>query len=277
MQTENEKKKITIEKLCQWIEMPGEVTEQIVKLDRNLDFDPMEKAIEMLMNRPTWEEGLECLHKTLAPDEDGMKMLTCMLRGAIGSYMEYEKQNIPQDIYIATMKCFSRFVGEHLVSYGHYGFDRDFWTPRQMSLNLFRIGELEYELWEWKGQKAMALHIPSDAKILPDKVSQSLKDAEAFMEQFYPEYAKVPYTCDSWLLSPRLQEVLAPDSNIIQFQERFIIEETRWDAMDVLEWVFKNPKCPLEELPEDTSLQRKMKEMLLRGEKIGVGFGVLKK
>lgn len=268
-------KEITIKELCSWIEMPESVTERIEEMDRELDYGKVEEALEMLLHEATRKEGLARLRKALGKDADGMKMLTCMLHCAIGSYEEYKKQGISRNIYIATMKCFSRFVGEHMVSYGHYGFDRDFWTPRQIALKLFRIGELEYELWEWKGEKAIAIHIPSDAGFIPENVSWSLREAASFMEKYYPDYAHVPYTCDSWLLSPKLKEMLAPDSNIIQFQERFYIEEIRWEAMDVLEWVFKNPKCPLEELPEETSLQRKMKAVLIGGENIGVAFGVL--
>ncbi len=275
MQKETAHKELTIKELCQWIEMPWEMAERIREADKEFVYDKIEKEWDMLLQEPTRQEGLEKLRKVLGRDENGVRMLTCMLHGAMASYEEYQKCGIPQDIYIATMKCFSRFVGEHMESYGCYGFDRDFWTPRQIALKLFRVGELEYELWNWKGKEAVAIHIPSDAAMTPDCVTRSLEQAVSFMEKYYPDYVGVPYTCDSWLLSPGLKELLAPDSNIIRIQERFHIEEVNPDAPDVLEWVFKNPKCVLEDLPENTSLQRRMKEVLLRGEKIGIAFGVL--
>lgn len=71
---------------------------------------------------------------------------------AISDYMNYakswklyEKEGIGEDVFLATMKCFPRFIKEHLVSYGSYVFDREWWVARQISMQLLRIGELEYE------------------------------------------------------------------------------------------------------------------------------------
>ena len=59
----------------------------------------------------------------------------------------------------------------------------------------------------------------------------------------------------------------------MQFQNRFEVKSWNQDADDFLEWVFKRKDLPLEELPEETSLQRKMKAYLLNGEKIGEAYG----
>ena len=45
-----------------------------------------------------------------------------------------------------------------------------------------------------------------------------------------------------------------------------------------MEWLFgKTPDTPLEELPENTSLQRKAKVLLENGGNLGAGVGILTK
>lgn len=99
----------------------------------------------MLAEPEHWEEAARTLRTADAPDEDGWTMLYFMLQAARRSYEKYRIRDIPDDIFTATMRCFSRFIGEYREMYGRYGFDRDFWTGRQLSLRLFRLGELEYE------------------------------------------------------------------------------------------------------------------------------------
>lgn len=266
---------LTIGKICERIQMPQEMSKWVCEFDERFNYHLVQEELDMLFAEDTREEGLERLRQVLGEDVNGVGMLSCMLRCALRSEKEYHKRGIPEHIYIETMKCFSRFVEEHRVSYGSYGFDRAFWTPRQLALKLFRIGELEYELWRWQGEKVVSIHIPSDARLLPEVLDQSLEEAGVFMQKFFPEYVGVKYVCDSWLLSPKLKDLLPPSSHIIQFQERFRVQSVDAEAMDVIEWVFQNAKCSIEELPEKTSLQRNMKAALLRGEKIGVAFGVL--
>ena len=54
------------------------------------------------------------------------------------------------------------------------------------------------------------------------------------------------------------KEFLPENSNILRFQELFDIVPDAVSGKDVLLWVFKNPKLPPENYPEDTGLQRKL-------------------
>ncbi len=274
-----------LEQICELIELPEEMRRRVMEEAQRLGVSSIyietqqklmqeDSAVEdlylqinRLRHQETWQQGLDGLRETLGEDKDGARMLACMLQCALGTYKEYVRLGISEAIYIATMKAFSRFVGEHKASYGSYGFDRAFWTPRQLSCVLFRLGELEYELTEWKREKVVSIHIPSDAKLAKECVDASLAAAEAFVKKYFPEYISARYHCDSWLLSPELKKILPTESNIINFQNRFRITEVDRNQEDVLEWVFKNVRCSVEELPENTSLQRKVKEMLLRGKK----------
>ena len=124
----------------------------------------------------------------------------------------------------------------------------------------------------------VAVHIPSDAKFTDENVDESLKMAKEFFGTYYPDYADCEYTCYSWLLAPKLKELLSEDSNIVHFQNRFDIHTEDKTCLSNLEWLFKvEENTDFASLPEDTTLQKKVKELLLQGDNVGIGSGVLKK
>lgn len=268
---------MTIEKLCELIELQDSVFTRVKEVIANNDFAGVENILEDLTNPIKAQEAYESLTNALGEDEDCIKMLACQLLCAVRLYDRYQEKNISEQIYVDTMKCFTRFIGECKVKTGKYAFDRGWWSYRQVSMTLFRIGELEYELTEEEGKKSIALHIPSDAKMTKENVDDSIEAAKEVTARCYPEYQGCDFTCDSWLLAPKLKEVLNEDSNILSFQNRFRIVKQNLEAKDIFEWLFKTTAdADVNQLKEDTSLQRKVKELLLRGEKVGIAFGVMK-
>ena len=163
-------------------------------------------------------------------------MLSYMLTAAFYSLEEYEEKGIPKEIFTDTMKCFSRFTQEHYESYGYYGFDRGFWTGRQLSFQLFRLGELEFEKTIEENQKIIAVHIPSDAILTEENCKKSLRMADDFFRE----------------------------------------DDVEEDCTEYLTWIFKRNDLDLKDLPENTSLQKNAKKYLLNGGKIGEGKGYLK-
>ena len=149
----------------------------------------------------------------------GLQVLREQLTASVENRTSGVWRRFPEDVFIATMGCFSRFVREHFDSYGYYGFDRDFWTTRQVNAKLFRIGELEYEIVNGDeiadGDEAcISLHIPSDAVMKPDALNESLDRAKAFFAEFFPGKENCAVCCESWLLAPKLKSLLPDDSNI---------------------------------------------------------------
>lgn len=262
-----------MEQLCRKINMPEEVTQQVVALHSTLAVFP---CLDLLMQEETWSEGLAQLKEALGEDPGGFKRLCCMLRCALRAKAEYDRLGISQEIYVDTMAAFSRFVREHLESYGRYGFDRGFWTPRQVSAKLFRIGQLEYELTAREGEKIVSLHIPTDVDLRPEILRSSLREGLNELYHIFPACEGMPVYCHSWLLSPLLKDFLPKKSNILRFQEMFHIQPDTAPGRDVLLWVFKNPKLPKDEYPENTSLQRKLKKFFLDGGEFLEGKGYLR-
>ena len=74
--------------------------------------------------------------------------------------------------------------------------------------------------------------------------------------------------------------LLPEGSRILKFQEAFELRKTYPEDDAALEWVFyvaegQREGMDISRLPEDTSLQRKMKAMLMEGRKPGAAKGVL--
>ena len=155
----------TLEMLCEDIRMPEEVTEKVQAVAAVLDMERVGPGMKMLRQQENWEQGQEALKAAFGEDPDGFQMLTCMLLAAVECRKDHETWGISHAMYVATMGCFSRFVREHMASFGRWGFDRGFWTVRQVSGKIFRIGQLEYEMTMEQGQKVISIHIPSDASL----------------------------------------------------------------------------------------------------------------
>ena len=218
------------------------------------------------------------------PAPDGADVLIRQLGQAVDSRKWGAWKRFPEEIWLDTMKCYPRFIAEHRRSYGTDGFDRGEWTVRQVNARLFRIGELEYELAEDMPEtdlrRCVSLHIPSDTRLKPALLQESLRRAKAFLREYFPEWSALPMVCGSWLLSPRLKEWLPEDSGILRFQAAFDIINTDPEDTAALEWVFHiaagqqaamNPAA----FPEETTLQRKMKADYLAGGKPGSALGRL--
>ncbi len=265
----------TLQQLCETLELPLEVSQRILLWEQECDFVKLADSMKLLFSKDTWDMGREKLKELLREDPDGIKMLTCMLKCGLTTLQHYRMLGIDDAIFIDTMKCFRRFVLEHKESYGTYAFDRDWWTPRQLSALLFRIGELEYELNEFDGKSCISLHIPSDSKLETSLLQESYQKARGLINQVFPSYTCAPIRCSSWLLSPALSHVLPSGSRILRFQKAFVIDSFDKENPAFMTWVYKRPDLPLSQLPENTTLQRNLKAYLAQGGKIGEAAGYL--
>lgn len=264
-----------LKELCGKISMPAEATDCILKNERLPEDGSLSASMEKLFHTATWKAGLAELKQYIGEDAGGFGILACELSCALKTFEIYEKLGISEEIYVDTMKCFGRFVREHRESYGCYGFDREWWTPRQISGLLFRIGELEYEM-DTEYDRRICLHIPSDARLSAEGIEESLEAARKFFAEKFPDYAGAEIKCESWLLSPTLKELLPSSSKILGFQNYFVTEPLGTDEEEFMTWVFKRRDIPLADLPENTSLQRNLKKYLLSGKKMAAATGTLK-
>lgn len=261
---------MTLEKLCDKIELPKEVQKHVF-LFANSNI-PTE-LLYAITQKESAQGSYQKLKIWCKQKNKGFDMLAYMLLAALHTYQAYHKIGIEEDIYFETMKCFPRFIREHKASYGYYGFDRAWWAYRQLSMTLFKIGELEYEFKD-NGQ-TIHLHIPTNANIALPMCQASLKRFQVFAKKYFGLESKYPIMINSWLLSPALDMLLQADSKIILFKNCF--KMTTWDKNDIgfLQWVYGRKDIEYSILPTETRLQKNIKEYLIQGGKVGSAKGIL--
>lgn len=265
-----------LQSICDLIDLPAAVKKELLASAQLQELAQAESLRPLLLGPATWGDGIDAVAATLGDDPGGTKMLAFLLQQAAQTYEDYGAKSIDDTIFAATMKFCTRCVLDHYRSYGTYAFVAERWFPRQLSLLLLRIGELEYEVINEGGNRKISIHIPSDAKFDREGLLQSYHRAREVIAGVHPEFADVQMSCDSWLLSPILRTLLPERSNILLFQSAFDIVEVDTDDSSSLRWVFGRDDIPPAELPESTSLQRGIKTLLLSGGKVGSAVGNLR-
>ena len=266
---------MNIETLCNKINLQKEVKEKVLNFFNTFDFDLVNNLLQSFRDYEQMSDSLGDLQEKLGDDIDVIKILTCMLKASVDVYEIYQSKDISDDIYFATMKCYTRFINETYKMTGKYYFDRFWWTTRQAGCHLFRIGELEYEMRPDKGNIVIDIHIPSDAIFTPFNVDKSLESAKEFFKAYYPELKEPPFYCHSWLLDKQLQKMLDKNSNIVSFQNHFDIYDDGESDTSFIEWLFNTKDNDYESLPEKTTLQRNVKKHILTGGAIRSSYGKL--
>ncbi len=220
-------------------------------------------------------------------DDENLGQLWLQLKMGLCELKEYQKRGISEDIFLQTMKFYSHTVTEEHDIFQRWTFQTLDWGYRQLFLKIFRLSSFEFERVEKEDKKFIRvekedkkfifIHIPGGADLTEIGKAHSYQKAREFMKAYFPDYAEVPYRCDSWLLSPTLRQFLNPTSKIRAFQDDFLLLEAGSQAMGYLKWLYHTVDPDLTKLSEDTSLQKAVKNFVLRGGKIGDGLGELVK
>ncbi len=266
---------MTIKALCKLIDLHPVMTELVLENHAIIDFSVLSTCLNGLQHRSTWNQAFSSIQIGLDNDPDGIKMLAVLLDCVLATHDVYRKMNIPEPIFIDTMKFFSRFVEFDMSIHGRPAFHWGWWSPRQISAVEFRIGALEYEMIDDDSGKIISLHIPSDADLSLTSLRESYLAARAFFARYFPEYADSPMHCNTWMLAPVLKELLPSHSRILGFQRWFVVNKIDEDSRGFMRWIYSREDIPFESLPDKTFLQKAAKQHLLAGGKIGWAFGIL--
>lgn len=131
------------------------------------------------------------------------------------------------------------------------------------------ISKLEKSMWRVvtkQGDGMVGIHIPPGADITDEKMTKSFKEAFKITKERYPDFDAKTVHCSTWMLDPKLAEILGPDSKITGFINRYLKYPIKSAGKEVFGFVFPREFESYESLPEDTSLQRKLKAMYINGE-----------
>lgn len=198
----------------------------------------------------------------------------------------YDALGIPEDIFWDGVRDIEIWTKDHQKRFGSIGLDAWPWVAKTLRMEVFRLGRLQFEpaISEdglrsaaasfSRGTALLNVHIPAGERLRENEVRESLRRAQPFFRQTLNFEARAMH-CRTWLLSPVLQELLPEESGILRFQSMFEIYATA-ESHQAEECVFGRVENKPQDYPQDTLLQRRMREYLLSGKTIGVGMGIAK-
>ena len=117
-----------------------------------------------------------------------------------------------------------------------------------------------------RGDQILKVHIPANGAFTKDVIHESYANAKQIFSKYYKDFAFKAFACHSWMMSMELKEILKPTSNLIGFQNDYVRYPIHAKGEDVFNFVFKLKFTTYEDMPEDTSLQRAIKQRYLSGE-----------
>lgn len=267
---------MTSQELYELIKLPVGVVEQLKQYEKHRKGDIPAEIREKLFVREYWDDGIKELQAYLGDDPYCINILWEQLYFVLSyTYEEYIQRGIPISIFANTFEIVTRFISGTKDICGKYKYDLAWWLQRQITLQEFRIGSLEYEFVESKEHREVKVHIPSDADMSKETLCQSVMDFLRFQKEYMPNWRDVAITTSTWMIMPELEEFLPKNSNILAFKSLFDIDHVDYEQNRYMKWIFPGYSEINENLPERTSLQRKLKEHLLSGKRFGIAKGHL--
>ncbi|MGH7143150.1 MAG: acyltransferase domain-containing protein [Planctomycetota bacterium] len=114
------------------------------------------------------------------------------------------------------------------------------------------------------GDSILEMHIPAGGGMPPATCLDSIRQAFEFFDRFFPPAPRA-IACHSWILNTQLFDLLPPESNLNRFMRELYLYPIPSGPRAGLFFLFFNDHLPLADAPEDTSVQRAVKQFLLAG------------
>ena len=201
---------------------------------------------------------------------------------------KYNEKGISNDIFCDTALDIKLWATDYFSRTGVLGLDLLAWVASFLDLKLFRLGRLQFnfspsivdcpEKGIRLGDNTLGVHIPKNDPFTPEAWEKSFLASKEFFPKYFPEFEYKYYSCSSWFLSPDLDLFLDENSNIIKFKKLFdVIDVSEKDIMLSFLFSWGATREDLPNLEAKTSLQKKIKEYVLAGNKLHSGYGIIEK
>lgn len=194
------------------------------------------------------------------------------------------ERNIPKEITVLTLKDVNPWLDNYKAQYNEAGLGEFCWLKNHYTGDLFKIGRLQYRLEKPldgvpSGSVAIETHIPQGEPLTAEACLKSFDEAKEFFKKYFPQAKPEYFMCDSWLLNPNLAEILKEESNIVKFMRLwtpipFVSDNSSQAIERVFGFGFK--KENIKNAPENTSLQRALKEYIISGGSMDLTAGYRK-
>ena len=295
-----------IKEICEKLDFPADAGEYLEETLKSLSgvfsiMDEMSIAMDNYFceNDNKYAEILEGIAEKSGVSRYTIDMIFLLL-ATKPLYYIYKQKNIPEEIYWDTIKDLKNKLLECKKVYGVWGMVATSWFQWYYTCDRFALGRLQFEKFIFEkgegenvrrlgqttynapieegyrgikyGEALYNCHIPSSGPLKEEDVIASFKKAY----EFYNIEGTMTIICGSWLLYPPHYEVYPENSNLRKFYELFDVISSNKTENNPDAWrVFNTESEDYENLPEDTTLQRRFKKYLIEGNKMGSGFGVI--
>jgi len=203
----------------------------------------------------------------------------------------FQARGIPEHIVQATLADLGRNVRVHRKREGVGGLGVAWWLMLHFRGMIYQFGRLQFEraslghrgaeaaadmgVQARPDDRVLSIHIPDFlGPMSPDACDASIQTAHEFFPKYFPEEPVLAGVCSSWLLDPQLKNYLRSDSNIIQFQERFILTSETYNVNNsIVQFVFGPNVDQLDHLSPRSTLERAVVSHIQKGKDWQGRFG----
>lgn len=220
-------------------------------------------------------------------EQDGKKNLLYFLYFCEQAQKDYDRAGMSREVFLDTFTDIVRWTEIWSEIKGELYLGELCFLQYHFKLELFKIGRLEYfpkecyfdipELGVKKGDTVLTVHIPKGEKLTTENCETSLRLAREFYCRHFPDKNYKCFVCTSWLLDLTLQELLPPESGIMQFQSVFkpVCQEK---ADKIFHYVFRwdATRENFEQFPVTSSFAERVKDYALLGKDFHIGGGFVK-
>ncbi len=255
-----------------------------IKLDKNaiLELNKIDISNEKYQRvKSEFYNNRASFYKNVINEENyRLKFLYYYGKMAIESYTYYKNQGITDEIYFDTYSDLAIWNQDCFERYNTYGINEYKWFEKHLDYKLFRLGRLQFEISENapsfynktinNEQKQIAVHIPKGDKLTKTNINDAFIKALDFFGK------DCLFFCHSWLLYPKLKNILNENSGIIEFQKCFELVCVDYQKRQAEERIYGKVEVDINNYPENSTLQIKAKDYLLSGKSLGRGLGVYK-
>ena len=199
----------------------------------------------------------------------------------------YTENGISEDVLRDSVADLKWKSAECKKVYGVWGIFVGWWTIDFFKLKRFAFGRLQFNMGKFNADYNISgeavkkediyidTHIPSGKPLNYEECQLSYKCAAEFYKNTF-KGAPIIFGCNSWLLSTDNKKILSETSIILKFASDYVVLEQVKDEKSTDAWrIFNVEKLPerLDDLPQETSMQRAFAKWLKAGNTIDEAFG----
>ncbi len=201
-------------------------------------------------------------------------------------YEKYQERGYSDELYIDTMKDIVCKINETMDRYDEIGIFCPWWYERFFKLERFGFGRMQFDITTHpceavevaghivkEGDLIIKGHVPSTGPLVYEECMKSYKRAYEFVKDRL-EGNLLPVEYWSWMLFPHYEGFFSEKSNSARFIADYKV--FGYHETDVFHdaWRIFGKDADKENLPTNTSLQRKFVEYIGPGKTYGYGKGI---